>query len=284
MIWLQKTLGGSVTLEGTGLHTGNPAVMTLSPAPANSGIVFEVPGADGDVLIPALVENTVDRSEMNRATTLEKDGVRITTVEHILAALHGMGVTNCRIRLEGGEPPISGCASALVYVDLINEAGVVDQGLPALTYRITRPRRWREDRVEISVEPAESFIVSFHIDYEDAAIGIQDATFEILPGVFQEEIAPARTFALMKDVAALQDMGLVKGGSLGNALVFDGGKLVGGQELRFPDEFVRHKILDILGDLYLLGYPVRGRVEAKFTGHSDNIALLRTITGREPAR
>ncbi len=283
MIWLQKTLGGSVTLEGTGLHTGHPAVMTISPAPVNSGIVFEIPGPHGEVRIPALVENTVKRAEMNRATTLEKDGVRVTTVEHILAALHGMGVTNCLIRLEGGEPPLSGCASALVYVDLINQAGIVDQGLPALTYRVTRPRRWREGRVEISVEPAESFLISFHIDYEDAAIGVQDATFEILPAVFREEIAPARTFALMKDVAALQDMGLVKGGSLGNALVFEDGKLVGGQELRFPDECVRHKILDLLGDLALLGMPIQGHVKARFAGHDANVEFTRLLAKSERA-
>ncbi len=281
MIWTQKTLGKSVTMEGTGLHTGSRAVMTLSPAPANTGLVFVVPGPDGEVEIPALVEHTVPRDEMNRATTLAKDGVRISTVEHILGALCGLGVTNCRIRLEGGEPPVSGCASARIYVELLDEAGIVEQGVPALSYRVTRPRRWREGRVEIEVEPADRFLVSFHIDYDDPAIGVQDATFEISPSVFRTEIAPARTFALMRDVAALQEMGLVKGGTPENALVFENGVLAGGQELRFADECVRHKILDLLGDLALLGMPIEGHVRARFSGHDANVEFVRELARSE---
>ncbi len=281
MIRLQKTLGKSVTLEGHGLHTGQASIMTLMPAPINTGIVFEVPGPEGPVKIPALVEHAVPRENMNRATTLEKDGATVTTVEHVLAALFGMGVTNCIVCLEGGEPPVSGCASALVYVNMIQEAGILEQGLPALTYRVNRPRCWRDGRVEISIKPAEQFILSFHIEYDDPAIGIQDATFEIHPDVFQEQIASARTFALMKDVATLQGMGLVKGGSVINALVFDNGKLAGGQKLRFPDECVRHKILDLLGDLALLGMPIQGHVSARFAGHGANVEFTRLLAAGE---
>ena len=281
MIWRQKTLGKSVTMKGTGLHTGVEAVMTLEPAPVNTGLVFVVPGPDGEVEIPARVEYAVARDQMNRATSLEKDGARVTTVEHILAALYGMGVTNCRIGLEGGEPPVTDCASGRKYVEMVDEAGVVDQGIPALSYHVKRWRRWREGDIQISVEPADGFLLSFHIDYDDPAIGIQDATFSIQPDVFREEIAPARTFALMKDVAALQEMGLAKGGNPGNALVFDNGKLAGDQVLRFPDECVRHKILDLLGDLALLGMPLQGHVHARCSGHDANVEFVRQLAQSE---
>ncbi len=281
MIWLQKTLSESVTMSGQGLHTGLACEMTLVPAAVNTGIVFEVPGPQGTTQIPARVEYALPAEKMNRATTLAHDGAKVTTVEHILAALHGLGVTNCLIQLDGEEPPVAGCASALKYVELIEEAGIQEQGVPALSYKINRPRRWREGRVDICVEPADRFLLSFHIDYDDAAIGSQDATFEIRPEIFREGIAPARTFALMKDVAALQELGLVKGGSLDNALVFDNGQLAGGQELRFPDECVRHKILDLLGDLALLGMPIQGHVKARFSGHGGNVAFTRMLAATE---
>ena len=216
MIWLQKTLKGSATLEGVGLHTGRTAKMTLRPAPPNTGLVFTVPGEGGGTRIPALVDHAAAEDELNRATTLARNGVVISTVEHVLAALHGMGITNCEIELEGGEPPVTGCASARAYVEMIEGAGIQDQALPALSFKVVRPMFLKRGEVEITAEPADRFLLSFHVDYDDPAIGVQDATFEIRPDVFQREIAPARTFALMKDVARLQDMGLVKGGSLAN--------------------------------------------------------------------
>jgi len=281
VIWLQKTIKKSVTVEGTGLHSGEPAKMTLSPADLNTGLVFIVSGPEGDVTIEAIVENAVDTRDLVRATTLEKNGVKIHTVEHVLSALAGMGITNCEIHLEGGEPPVPDCASALTYLDMIEQAGVKDQGMPAVYYKVNRPTIWHDGDVELRAEPADHFILSFHIEYEDPAIGTQAATFEIRPSIYRDEIAPARTFAMMRDVAKLQEMGLALGGSLENALVFDDGKLGDGQVLRFPDERVRHKILDLLGDLTLLGMPIQGHITARLSGHASNVEFTRLLARSE---
>jgi UDP-3-O-[3-hydroxymyristoyl] N-acetylglucosamine deacetylase/3-hydroxyacyl-[acyl-carrier-protein] dehydratase len=281
VLWLQKTLKNEVTVAGVGLHSGVDARMTFAPAPINTGLVFVVPGAAGDVEIPALVENVTGDHDLVRATTLAKDGVTIHTVEHVLAALAGMGITNCYIRLQGGEPPVVACGSSLRYVEMIEEAGVEDQGLPALYYKINRPVSLRKGDVEITAEPAEHFTVSFTIEYDDPTIGVQEATFEVRPWIFRDEIAPARTFALMRDVAQLQEMGLVKGGSFENALVFDDGELAGGQQLRFNDECVRHKILDLIGDLALLGMPIQGHVHARYAGHASNVEFTRLLAKAE---
>lgn len=281
MVWLQKTVKNEVSLEGVGLHSGAKAQMTLAPAPLNTGLVFIVPGSAGDVEIPALVENVTGEHDLVRATTLAKDGVTIHTVEHVLAALAGLGVTNCYIRLQGGEPPMASCGSSLGYVEMIQEAGIDDQGIPALYYKVNRPIMWRDGNVEVTAEPADSFRVSFVVEYDDPAIGLQEATFEVRPSIFRDEIAPARTFALMKDVAQLQEMGLVKGASIDNALVFDNGKLAGGQELRFSDECVRHKILDLIGDLALLGMPIQGHIKARFSGHAANVEFTKLLAKSE---
>jgi UDP-3-O-[3-hydroxymyristoyl] N-acetylglucosamine deacetylase / 3-hydroxyacyl-[acyl-carrier-protein] dehydratase len=281
LLCLQKTVKKTVTIEGVGLHSGNTARMSFCPAESNTGLVFKVPGPDGEISIPALVENVVTGDELVRATILESEGIRIHTVEHVLAALGGMGVTNCEIHLEGGEPPVPTCGSSLAYVQMIKEAGIQEQGLPGLTYKINKPVYWKHGDIEISAEPADHFTLSFSIDYDDPAIGKQDVTFEIWPEVFEREIASARTFALMSDVAKLQELGLVRGGSLDNALVFDNGKLSGDQKLRFPDECVRHKLLDLLGDLTLLGMPVQGHIKARLAGHAANVEFTRLLAKKE---
>ena len=281
MLWLQKTVTKEVSCEGLGLHSGETARMTFAPAKPNTGIVFEVPGPDGVVSIEAMVENVVPEADLIRSTTLVKDGIKIHTVEHVLSALVGMGITNCRIILEGGEPPVPACGSALTYVELIDEAGIQDQGLPAVFYKINRPVSFRDKDVEITAEPADGFFISFHVDYDDPAIGIQDVTFEIKPKIFRDEIAPSRTFALMWDVAKIKEMGLAKGGSVENALVFDEGKIQGDLDLRFPDEVVRHKVLDLLGDLALLGMPIKGHVRASLSGHASNVAFTRILAKAE---
>jgi UDP-3-O-[3-hydroxymyristoyl] N-acetylglucosamine deacetylase/3-hydroxyacyl-[acyl-carrier-protein] dehydratase len=281
VLWLQKTVKGEATVTGVGLHSGAQSRMTLSPAPVNTGLVFVVPGPDGDIEIPALVEHVIAGEDLVRATTLAKDGVKVHTVEHVLAALAGMGITNCYIRLEGGEPPVASCGSSRDYVEMIERAGVQDQGIPALYYKINRPVTYRDGDVEVTAEPCDRFMVSFQIAYDDPAIGEQAATFEVRPWVFRDEIAPARTFALMRDVAHLQEIGLVKGGSYENALVFDDGELAGDQRRRFPDECVRHKILDLIGDLALLGMPIQGHVKARLSGHAANVAFARLLAKSE---
>jgi UDP-3-O-[3-hydroxymyristoyl] N-acetylglucosamine deacetylase/3-hydroxyacyl-[acyl-carrier-protein] dehydratase len=281
VLWLQKTVNKEVSCEGIGLHSGQPARMTFAPADPNTGIVFEVPGDQGTVVIEALVENTLPEADLVRATTLAKDGVQIHTVEHVLGALAGMGITNCRIILEGGEPPVPSCGSALSYVEMIDEAGIRDQGLPSVYYKINRPVSFKEGNVEITAEPADDFLLSFHVEYDDPAIGTQDVTFEMRPWVFRSEIAPARTFALMRDVAKMQEMGLAQGGSVENALVFDNGQIQGDLQLRYPDEVARHKVLDLLGDLALLGMPIQGHIKARLSGHASNVAFTRLLAKAE---
>jgi len=281
MLWFQKTLKKEVSVEGVGLHSGKFARMTFAPAPPNTGLVFVVPGSDGEVRIPAVVENVAPESDLIRATALNKDGVTIHTVEHVLSGLAGMGVTNCLIHLEGGEPPVPDCASAMAYVAMIDKAGLKDQGLPAMYYKINRPVSWRSGDVELSAEPADHFTISFTVVYDDPGIGTQHATFSIHPETYRKEIAPARTFALMRDVAKLREMGLVKGGSFENACVFDDGKLAGGQKLRFVDEPVRHKILDLLGDLTLLGMPIKGHIKAQLSGHAGNVEFTKLLANSE---
>ncbi len=219
--------------------------------------------------------------DLVRATTLSRGDVQIQTVEHVLAALHGCGITNCEIHLEGGEPPVPGCGSALSYVEMIDEAGIRDQGLPALYYKVNQPVRYRSGGVEILAEPAESFLLSFEVDYDDPLIGHQQLSLDLRPKVFREEIAGARTFAMLADVEKLQAMGLGQGGSVENALVFDNGTLVGGQDLRFANEVVRHKILDLIGDLSLLGMPIQGHIRARFSGHAANVAFTRLLAKSE---
>ena len=281
MLWLQRTVGTEVSIEGIGLHSGAPARMTFQPAEPNTGLVFVVPGPGGDVRIPALVEYAVAAADLVRATTLVHQGITVHTVEHVLAALYGMGVTNCLIRLEGGEPPVTGCASSLPYVEMLDRAGVRDQGLPNTYHKITRPLSLKLGEAEVTATPADDFRVSFEIAYDEPLIGRQEALFEVRPSVFRREIAPARTFALMRDVEGLRRQGLALGGSLENALVFNDGRLEGGQSLRFADECVRHKILDLLGDLALLGMPLQGHVHAKLSGHAANVEFTRLLARSE---
>ncbi len=281
MLYLQRTLREAATMTGVGLHTGVESTLTFEPAPPNTGIVFVVAGPDGEVEIPARVENVLGGKDVVRRTTLGSGEVRIHTVEHVLAALAGLGVTNCRLRLEGPEPPEPTDGSCLAYVELLDGAGLEDQGLPASHYRVGGRFHLREGEAEIEAVPDDAFRLTFEIDYPDPLIGRETATFTITPDVFRDEIAPARTFALRKDVPALQEMGLARGGTLRNALVVDEGRLAEGQELRFPDEFVRHKVLDLLGDLCLVGLPLQGHVRARRSGHAANVAFARLLAARE---
>ncbi len=284
MLWLQKTVDSSVTIEGIGLHSGQYSRMTIAPAAPHTGIVFIVPGAGPDdepVKIKAVVENVSNEEDLVRATTLTKDGVQIHTVEHMLAALSGCGITNCEITLEGGEPPVPACGSSLSYVDMIDEAGIRSQGLPAVFYKINQPIKLGKGDVEITGEPAERFLITFQVQYDDPLIGFQKLTIDLNSKTFREEIAPARTFAMMSDVDQLRQMGLAMGGSVENALVFDNGTIAGGLKLRFPDECVRHKILDLVGDLALLGMPIQGHIKAKLSGHATNVGFTRLLANSE---
>ncbi len=281
MLFLQKTVAERVEFEGVGLHSGAPSRIAFLPAEPNTGLVFRVLRGDGFTDIPAVVENApADRGGL-RSTALVSGDVQIHTVEHVLSALHGMGVTNCVIELDGEEPPEPVEGSTTTYVDLLESAGLREQGLPGTYYRVDVPVELREGDVLLKAEPCDRFLLTFRIDYPDPLIGRQEYTFEVRPDGYREQIAPCRTFALKKDVEQLQAMGLGQGGTLENALIVDEGKLVNEGELRFPDEFVRHKILDLIGDLALLGMPVQGHITAERSGHDANVAFTRLLARSE---
>jgi UDP-3-O-[3-hydroxymyristoyl] N-acetylglucosamine deacetylase / 3-hydroxyacyl-[acyl-carrier-protein] dehydratase len=281
MLWLQRTIGKEVTLEGVGLHTGQTTRLTLAPAPPNTGLVFRVRCEAGAAEIPALIENVPTGESAVRNTTIARGEIKVFTVEHLLAALYGMGVTNCYLDLQGNEPPITTCGSALPYVQLLEEAGLVYQGLPAGHFPVKSPVALRENGIEIVAEPCDHFRLSMWVDYDDPLIGEQAASYEITPAIFAREIAPARTFAFMQDVIDLRARGYAQGGSLETALVIDSGQLAGGQTFRFPDEIVRHKLLDLLGDLALLGMPLQAHIKARRSGHAANTRFTRKLADLE---
>ena len=268
----QRTIEHSTVVYGLGLHSGQRTGMVLQPLPAGSGIHFVT--LPTGVEIPAHVRAVADT---DYATTLSGDGESIRTVEHLLSALHAYGVGNLLIKVHGEIPVLDG--SALEFCKVLEEVGVAEQDEPQR--EVVIDRRYAVtgagDKV-LAIEPADRFSISYLLRYPPP-IGEQSYEFTLTsPADYKRDIAPARTFGFLKDLKMLNELGLGSGGRLDNfILVGDDG--VVNTELRFPDEFVRHKILDIIGDLYLLGYPIRGKVNARLTGHRDNIALLRQIVG-----
>ncbi|HEY7221335.1 MAG TPA: UDP-3-O-acyl-N-acetylglucosamine deacetylase [Candidatus Binatia bacterium] len=266
----QKTLKKSVVLSGQGLHSGIKTGLILHPLPPHNGILFA--GISGDATVPAHLDYV---GSTGYATSLRSKGFAVGTVEHLLAVLHSYGITNLLIKVQGEIPILDG--SALEFCQAIEEAGIQEEDEPCATVVIERQYRvGAEGGESITIEPADLFSVRYVLRYPKP-VGEQEHTY-VFQGAehFKAEIAPARTFGFLKDIAQLQNMGLANGGRLSNFILIDDEKIVN-TELRYPDEFARHKILDILGDLYLLGRPIRGAVTAVMTGHSDNIALLREI-------
>jgi len=266
----QKTLAKSVVLSGQGLHSGVKTGLILHPLPARSGIVFT--GISGDGMVPAHLDYV---GSTGYATSLRSKDYAVGTVEHLLAVLHSYGISNLLIKVQGEIPILDG--SALEFCEAIDETGIEEQDEEATA--IVVDREYRIDAKggqSIKIEPAENFSVRYVLRYPQP-IGEQEHLYVFHgPEFFKAEIAPARTFGFLKDIAQLQNMGLANGGRLSNFILVDDEKIVNTQ-LRFEDEFARHKILDILGDFYLLGRPILGAVTAIMTGHSDNIALLRKM-------
>jgi UDP-3-O-acyl N-acetylglucosamine deacetylase len=266
----QKTLRKSVVSSGQGLHSGIKTGLILHPLPPNSGILFE--GISGDVSVPAHLDYV---GSTGFATTLSHRGFTVATVEHFLAVLHSYGITNLLVKVQG-EVPISD-GSAAEFCELIEEAGLHEQEESWSRIVIDQPYRFGEDGGEwISIEPAEKFSVHYVLNYPKP-VGVQEYLFtDQGPDSFKEEIAPARTFGFLRDMEKMQKLGLINGGKLSNCILIDDEKIVN-TDLRFPEELARHKILDIIGDFYLLGRPICGKITARMTGHSDNIALLKAV-------
>jgi UDP-3-O-[3-hydroxymyristoyl] N-acetylglucosamine deacetylase len=266
----QKTLRTSVVSSGQGLHSGIKTGLILHPLPPNSGILFE--GISGDVSVPAHLDYV---GSTGFATSLSHRGFTVATVEHFLAVLHSYGITNLLVKVQGEVPILDG--SAAEFCELIEEAGLHEQEESWSRIVIDRPYRFGEDAGEwISIEPAEKFSVHYVLNYPKP-VGMQEYLFTHQgPNSFKEEIAPARTFGFLRDMEKMQKLGLINGGKLSNCILIDDEKIVN-TDLRFPEELARHKILDIIGDFYLLGRPIRGKITAHMTGHSDNIGLLKAV-------
>jgi UDP-3-O-acyl N-acetylglucosamine deacetylase len=266
----QKTLKKSVVLSGQGLHSGVKTGLILHPLPPHSGIRFT--GISGEATVPAHLDYV---GSTGYATSLRTKGFAVGTVEHLLAVLHGYGITNLLIKVQGEVPILDGSASE--FCQAIDEAGIQEEDEECAEIVIDQPYRIDAKGGEsIAVEPADAFSVHYELRYP-TPVGEQAYTYRHRSAQsFKDEIAPARTFGFLRDIAKLQNMGLANGGRLSNFILIDDEKIVN-TELRFADEFARHKILDILGDFYLLGKPIRGAITARMTGHSDNIALLRKV-------
>lgn len=281
MLRQQRTLRDIASFEGIGIHTGASAQLRFLPADPNSGVFFRVTQNGRTVDIPATVDQVPDNTPFARNTTLVRDGVSISTVEHVLATLYGLSIDNCIIELDGPEPPEPADGSCRSFVEKILGVGIVEQGVPAPFYEVNRPVQWSKEGIGITAIPYDGFRVSFTIQYPNEVIGTQYASFDITPDIFAREIAPARTFALKREVNHLLGQGLIQGGTLSNALVVDEDKILNDEPLRFPDEFVRHKILDLLGDLSLLGMPVKGHVISLKSGHGPNVNFVRKVSALE---
>lgn len=260
----QRTLREPLRFSGVGLHTGNDTRATVLPAAPNTGLVFVL---EGGITIPALAEFVVDTS---RATVLGRDGVRVSTVEHLLSALRGMGIDNACIESEGGEvPAMEGSSKA--FADAIAAAGVTTSDIPRQTFRPDRAMGFRDEDKTVAIIPSIAWRIKFTVVYP-APIGTQYFEAEITPELYREQIAPARTFGYLHEVEALRARGLARGGTLDNAIVFapDGPM----QPLQWPDEPVRHKVLDMIGDFALLGMYPQCEVVALKSGHKLHTAVM----------
>jgi UDP-3-O-[3-hydroxymyristoyl] N-acetylglucosamine deacetylase len=271
----QRTLRQPIGCVGVGLHTGRKVALTLRPAPAGTGIRFR--RTDMDAEVPARFDRVLDT---RLCTVLAPEGrpeVRIGTVEHVMAALAGCGVDNAVVELDGPEVPILD-GSAAPFVFLIGCAGVVPQGLERRAIRVRRTVRVTDGEAEAVLMPSDQgFEVELGIAFQDAAIGRQHMVWRAGEAAFRRDLSHARTFARAADIAALRAAGLARGGSLDNAVVVDGDRILNPGGLRMADEFVRHKVLDVVGDLALAGAPLLGRFTGRRSGHALNNRVLRAL-------
>ena len=271
MFKYQRTLRERVQFEGIGLHTGYSVKLALIPAPADTGIRFRRTDLQ-NFEIEAIRKHV---AKVSYATTLMKKGVMISTVEHLLSALYGLGIDNLYLDIDSMEVPILD-GSGNRFVEEILKAGVVEQDALRKYIRIDKPIEVRQGNKLAAVYPDCIPSATYIIDFEHEAIGYQEIQIDLTPESYCEEIAMARTFGFVSDVEYLKSIGLIRGGSLENAVVLDSSGIVN-NHLRFQNEFVRHKLLDLLGDISLTGYPIIGRLRAERAGHAIHAALADQI-------
>lgn len=270
---LQMTLANSVRLSGKGLHSGRETVVDIHPAPENTGIVFR----HGMNMVSGLASNVVDTS---RGTTIGFNGFKVLTVEHLMAALRGSGIDNAYVEVVGGETPALD-GSALPYIEAIESVGMVEQEAERLRIDISEPICVRRKDSFILAVPATEMSITYVLNYDHPMIGSQTSNYVVSEADFGEEIAPARTFVLYEEVAELLDRELARGGSIDNVIVIWRDRM--SSALRFPDELVRHKVMDIIGDLALVGGQLNAEILAVKSGHALNVEfakeVLRTVGG-----
>jgi UDP-3-O-[3-hydroxymyristoyl] N-acetylglucosamine deacetylase len=271
----QRTLKNVIRATGVGIHTGEKVFMTLRPAAVNTGIVFRRVDLDPAVEIAARARNVGDTS---MSTTLVQDGVRVSTVEHLLSAMAGMGIDNAYVDLSAAEVPIMD-GSAGPFVFLIQSAGIEEQSAPKRFIRILKAVEVRSGDKWARFEPHEGFKVSFKIDFNHPVFKSHTsfASVDFSTTSFLKEVSRARTFGFMRDLEMLRDRSLVLGGSMDNAVVLDDYRVLNENGLRYEDEFVKHKVLDAIGDLYLLGHGLIGAFSGYKSGHELNNLLLREL-------
>lgn len=277
----QRTLKNIIRATGVGLHTGEKVYLTLRPAAPDSGIIFRRVDLDEPVEIPATPENVGDTT---LSTTLIKDGVRISTVEHLLSAMAGLGIDNAYVDLNAAEVPIMD-GSAGPFVFLIQSAGIEEQNAPKRFIRIKKQVKVEDGDKWVNFEPFDGFKVAFTIDFDHPAFtdGSQIAEVDFSTTSFVREVSRARTFGFMNQIEQLRANNLALGGSLDNAVVVDDYRVLNEDGLRYVDEFVKHKILDSIGDLYLLGHSLIGSFCGHKSGHALNNQLLRALLAQKDA-
>jgi len=271
----QRTLKNTIRATGVGLHTGNKIYLTLRPAPVDTGIVFRRVDFEDPVDVRACPKNVTDT---RFSTTIEKDGVRISTVEHLMSAFAGLGIDNAVVELTEAEVPIMD-GSAGPFVFLLQSAGIEEQPVPKKFLRIKKRICVEDENKWAAFEPFDGFKVSFTIDFEHPVFknSGKAASMDFSTTSFVKEVSRARTFGFMSDLETMQKNGFARGGGFDNAIVMDDYRILNEDGLRYDDEFVKHKILDAIGDLYLLGHPLLGEFSAYRSGHHLNNRLLRAL-------
>jgi UDP-3-O-[3-hydroxymyristoyl] N-acetylglucosamine deacetylase len=271
----QRTLKRQVTATGVGLHTGEKVKLVLGPAAPGSGIVFRRVDLDPVLEIPV---NPYAVGDTRLSSCLVQDGERVSTVEHLMSALAGLGIDNVRVDLNGPEIPIMDGSSA-PFVYLVQSAGIEAQAAPKRFVRVLKPVEVRQDDKFVRFDPFEGYRLDFSIDFDHPAFDRagNHVVIDFAASSYVKEVSRARTFGFMSDVEMMRSQGLALGGSLNNAIVMDEYRILNADGLRYENEFVKHKILDAIGDLYLLGHPVIGSYTAYKSGHALNNALLRKL-------
>ena len=271
--YLQKTLSQKVSVSGTGLHSGKKTNLTIKPAPENHGIKFRRVDLPGTQDIPAIFKMVVDTS---LATVLGINGAIVSTIEHLMASFAGLGIDNALVEVDDYEIPIMD-GSAWVFTQLIENAGIKKQRAPQHFLIVKEQIKVIESDKSVVIYPEPAFKITCNIDFDHSLIGKQKVIFDRTKNNFGKEISQARTFGFIQDLELLKKFSLAKGGSLDNAIVIDKDRILNKEGLRYPDEFVRHKLLDSLGDFSLLGMPIQGHIVTHKSGHALNHLFIKKL-------